>query len=595
MATLNKFLILAFYLFLQINLCGQGTINGFLFYNDGDCINGLELPTGTGDNWKVKFENGTDVFYDGVDLNDPFYSKDLEPGVYQVSLIAPNKFWETCPAVEIEIVSTETISQNLGANVIGNCILSEVNVVVPNLRKCFLNNARIDFANRGTRPMEGATIKIQLDEYTEIQNSSMPLTNLGDNLIEFEIGDVDPFENGFIDIEVFIDCDAPLGLTHCLEATILPNEYCEDIDPEWDGSSIVVESTQVGNVIQFTITNLGADMTGEGTWIIIEDDLLMREEQFQLTLASNNNSITVDVPCRDKTYRMEATQSLGHPGISMPSSTVQGCDGLSSVGFVTLYDTDDQNLFEDHECIQNVDEFDSNDKQGLPFGITDDHCISPGSPIEYLIRFQNTSGALVNNVQIRDSLVEWLNIETLTIVAASHDYEYSISSENTIGFSFNNIALPDKSANESDSHGFVKFKVFPKPNTPIGTRIENTAFIYYDLNDPVATNVSFHTYDDECMGVVSSILKANNAHTEIKVIPNPFNNNFVIKAPNNKYKHMEILIFHSNGQLFDTQKSAIGEIRYSNEQMPTGMFYYELYGDGTQIAVGKLINTNATK
>ena len=589
MATLYKFLVFQIFLLLQISLIGQGTINGFLFYDDGDCINGLQLPTGTVDNWKVKFVNGANTFYDAVDLEDPFYSADLDPGVYQVSLIPPNKFWEACPSLEIEIVGSETISQDLGAKIIGNCILSEVNVVLPNLEKCVLNSGKIEYANRGTKPMENTTIEVQLDEYSEIQNSSVPLTNLGNNLILFSIGDVDPFESGEIDFEIFIDCDAALGLTHCIEATIFPNEFCEDLDPNWDGSSIIVESVQIGNQIEFTITNVGADMTEPGSWIIIEDDLLMREGNFDLN-AANGNSITEIVDCRDRTYRMEATQSPFHPGVSMPSSTIQGCDGLSSFGFVTQYGNDDGNLFEDHECIQNLDDFDSNNKQGFPYGITEDHCILPGSPIEYIIRFQNTSGALVNNVQVRDSLVDWLDIETMTILSSSHEYDYTISNNNDVSFVFNNILLPPSNSNEAESHGFVKFKVYPIINTPIGTSIENKAHIYFDLNDVVISNETLHTYDDDCMEDVVSTQNNKNFDSLIEVIPNPFNNNFIIKAPNTKYEHLEILIFHGNGQLFDRQQGGAGELRYSNEHMLSGMYYYELYGDGNQIAVGKLIN-----
>jgi len=574
---------------LHISLIGQGTINGFLFYDDGDCINGLQLPEGTGDNWKVKFVNGPNTFYDAVDLEDPFYSADLDPGVYQVSLVPPSQFWEACPAIEIEIVSNETISQDLGAKIIGNCILSEVRVVIPNLKKCILNNGKIKYANRGTKPMENTTIEVQLDQYSEIQNSSVPLTNLGDNLILFTIGDVDPFDSGEIDFEIFIDCDAALGLTHCVESIIFPNEFCEDLDPDWDGSSIIVESVQIGNEIEFTITNVGADMSEQGSWIIIEDDLLMREGNFQLN-ASNDNDTTFLIACRDKTYRMEATQSLGHPGLSMPSSTIQGCDGLSSFGFVTQFGNDDGNLFEDHECIQNLDDFDSNNKQGFPGGITEDHCILPGSPIEYIIRFQNTSGALVNNIQVRDSLVDWLDIETMTILSTSHDYDYSISNNNSVNFVFNDILLPPSNSDEFGSQGFVKFKIFPKADTPIGTRIENKAHIYFDLNDVVISNETIHTYDDECMEDVVSSVKSKHFDTLIEIIPNPFNNNFILKAPNNKYEHLEILIFHGNGQLFDRQQGAGGALRYSNEHMLSGMYYYELYGDGNQIAVGKLIN-----
>ena len=60
-------------------------------------------------------------------------------------------------------------------------------------------------------------------------------------------------------------------------------------------------------------------------------------------------------------------------------------------------------------------------------------------------------------------------------------------------FTFNNILLPDSTTNERESHGFVFFDLDAPKNLPPGTRIENTAAIYFDYNKPIITNTVLNT------------------------------------------------------------------------------------------------------
>ena len=53
--------------------------------------------------------------------------------------------------------------------------------------------------------------------------------------------------------------------------------------------------------------------------------------------------------------------------------------------------------------------------------------------------------------------------------------------------------LPDSNINEVASNGFFKYTVRQLPDLPIGTTFENSASIYFDFNDPVKTNTTFHS------------------------------------------------------------------------------------------------------
>jgi hypothetical protein len=63
-------------------------------------------------------------------------------------------------------------------------------------------------------------------------------------------------------------------------------------------------------------------------------------------------------------------------------------------------------------------------------------------------------------------------------------------------FTFANINLPDSNRNEPASHGYLKFSIAPLAAVAQGTRIENSADIFFDYNEPVRTNTAFTTVYD---------------------------------------------------------------------------------------------------
>lgn len=74
------------------------------------------------------------------------------------------------------------------------------------------------------------------------------------------------------------------------------------------------------------------------------------------------------------------------------------------------------------------------------------------------------------------------------MIASSHTYQLSIDDGNKLTWKFNNIKLPYTGINEPNSHGYIAYKINPKPTVPPGDTIKNTAGIYFDYNLPIATN-----------------------------------------------------------------------------------------------------------
>jgi uncharacterized repeat protein (TIGR01451 family) len=134
--------------------------------------------------------------------------------------------------------------------------------------------------------------------------------------------------------------------------------------------------------------------------------------------------------------------------------------------------------------------FDPNDKQvWTQDNVNADGYIEPSdSLLRYLIRFQNTGTDTAFNIFIRDTMDLNLDMSTLTVEDASHNWTMSVSGQSSVQWTFPNILLVDSVANEPLSHGYISYSIKRKPGLPIGTQIDNTAHIYFDFNSPVVTN-----------------------------------------------------------------------------------------------------------
>jgi Secretion system C-terminal sorting domain/SprB repeat len=141
--------------------------------------------------------------------------------------------------------------------------------------------------------------------------------------------------------------------------------------------------------------------------------------------------------------------------------------------------------------------FDPNDKQVSPQGaLAQGYIPVADSVLNYNINFQNTGTAPAVNVLIIDTISNAMDLNSLKVITASHNYFVDIVG-NVIKFRFPLIMLPDSNANEPASHGNIAYTLKMKPTTSVGSVIKNTANIYFDYNAPIVTNTTTNTiYDD---------------------------------------------------------------------------------------------------
>lgn len=136
--------------------------------------------------------------------------------------------------------------------------------------------------------------------------------------------------------------------------------------------------------------------------------------------------------------------------------------------------------------------------------------------LSYTIRFQNTGNAPASRVVITDQLSANVNPLTVQRGASSAPYDFSLSGSGLLTFTFNGINLPDASHGDS-SKGFVSYTVHTKPNLALGSQIDNTASIVFDVNAPIVTNTTVNIRSDYPNGIAT----LNAGTMSAQVVPNP--------------------------------------------------------------------------
>ncbi len=135
--------------------------------------------------------------------------------------------------------------------------------------------------------------------------------------------------------------------------------------------------------------------------------------------------------------------------------------------------------------------YDPNDKAVEP-NHEEGYTLIDQEDLIFKIRFQNTGNAPAYNIQIRDTLSEFLDISSVQYISGSHDghLTFSRTEDRVLVFDFDNIYLPDSTTDLEGSQGFFLYRVSIIDDLPEGTLIENTAHIYFDNNPAVVTNTT---------------------------------------------------------------------------------------------------------
>ena len=197
----------------------------------------------------------------------------------------------------------------------------------------------------------------------------------------------------------------------------------------------------------------------------------------------------------------------------------------------------------------------------------------------YTIHFQNTGNAPAYNIRFEDSIDAQLDYETMEVLDYSHPNRIAFN-KNILKFYFDDIMLPDSFTDSKGSIGYVQYRIKPKANLPLGTKIYNTAYIYFDYNSPVVTNTTVNEYAEPKGNSVKAI--ANDAFV---IYPNPSHGIYKLQLKNNSSTKLTIL--NSMGQVIK-MADINGQTLIDLSAYANGIYFVRIV-QGDQIYYSKLL------
>jgi uncharacterized repeat protein (TIGR01451 family) len=463
-----------------------------------------------------------------------------------------------------------------------------VQVSTPFLRRCFNNTYTVNYCNRGTVKAQNAYVTVTLDSLLEYINSSKSITSQSGRTLRFNLGDVAVDDCGSFNITTRVRCgdSTRIGQALCVEAKIYPDSVCSDLTL-WSGASMEVTGSCVKDSVLFQIKNVGRAASSSLNSIVIEDEVLFLRQPIQLPI---NGVFSKKFPANGKTWRMVVNQEPNHPTSFNPTAFVEGCRANNalpfSTGFATRFPNDDKATTIDVDCQIIQGAFDPNDKIGYPTGYKNDHFVAQNQDIEYQIRFQNTGTDTAFTVVVRDTISDKMDISSIEFGASSHKYEAEIYGKGILKFTFNNINLVDSFKNEPKSHGFIQYRIKQKKDLPWGSKIYNSAGIYFDFNDPVLTNQTLHTVG--AREIISAVVERTiEPNFPVKISPNPFSESAIFETPLSISGHFEL--FDITGKMLRKEVFEGTTFEFHRKGLSAGIYVFKISEGGRLLNVGKLV------
>jgi photosystem II stability/assembly factor-like uncharacterized protein len=540
---------------------------------DGDC--GTEDPSNPLTNWIVKAENAEHAYFIQT-AYDGSYTFFIDTGFYEVSAAASNEiWWQGCN--NLQVANLDSLFSRDTANFLftaqAECPLMSVQVSAPFLRRCFTSAVYVNYCNVGTVDADSAYVDVTLDPYLSITSAPLPYVDLGNHSYRFYLDPV-PFGTcGDFQLNVYTACgdSTVLGQTHCIVAHGFPDSLCAPA-PNWSGAYVEANATCQDSIIHLKLQNTGNAASQELEYIIIEDDIVLFQDNEEY---DPQEIIEFDFPANGKTWRIESEQEPGHPFSSRALAFDEGCAGFASLGFITRFSVNGWTPSIHQFCIQNQGSYDPNDKQGFPTGSGEEHNIRPNTKVDYLIRFQNTGTDTAFTVVVRDTLSPLWDPTTFQMGPTSHPVIVKLSGEGILAFEFYNINLPDSSTNLAASQGFLQFSIQPYEDVPLGSVLENKAHIYFDFNEAITTNTTWHTLSLPSVSGSTTISGPQPTPT-LKVSPNPFVHDIQITTIDEHSGPLTLTFYDNHGRaVLSTKGNGTFHLHHDNQLLP-GLYQVEI-------------------
>ncbi len=210
-----------------------------------------------------------------------------------------------------------------------------------------------------------------------------------------------------------------------------------------------------------------------------------------------------------------------------------------------------------------------------------------GDRLTYTIRFQNTGNDTAFNVVIVDTLdAVNMNPLTLEVIGNSHPMEFKIAGAGVLTFTFANIMLPDSGIDFAKSNGFVQFAISPRDSMAEGTKVRNTAGIYFDFNPAIVTNTTLNTFVTKLPEIVKPVSVKQVGQLNYQLYPNPTDAELFISLDNGQYRFQ---LYDLSGKLLREEAFIGGLKKLDVSELNSGMYFYKLKDNIGQTGQGSVV------
>ncbi len=191
-----------------------------------------------------------------------------------------------------------------------------------------------------------------------------------------------------------------------------------------------------------------------------------------------------------------------------------------------------------------------------------------GTPLNYLVHFQNTGTFPSKNVTIIDTFDYFLDLSTLRVLNSSFPVSVTRTSSNVVVFKFTNINLPTSTDSPLSSMGYLAFDVIPIRHLYVGAEIKNYVSIYLD-STTVSTDTTLNT-----IGTYHPIsLTKINSNIKIQVYPNPAHDKITVVSTD---KIMNVSLLDLVGHIVYSHSFNTMNAQVDLKQLPSGIYFIKV-------------------
>jgi hypothetical protein len=505
--------------------------------------------------------------------------------------------WNACELpIDVEFLSRfDTAKIDILLNANPPCPFLWTSMGTPFFNLCDEVNYWISYSNRGIAKSENTNLEITLDPQLEFIESEIPLTPLGNNVFQLQIGEMEPNTHEQFKIKVRTPCDPELlESAFCSQVDIFPKGDCLPHE-KYSGPYLTASSQCLGDSVEFTITNEGQEDMVESNhylWMSIEEqNKAKKSPAFKL---KKDESLSFKIPAEGQTYRVEVYQPE-QAFNKYAVSTIEGCGtGKESMGWYNAFGHQEDQPDFDLDCriLKEKQEPEALFLNVEPSGADDffldtiipnfhDSVVPNNTAIEVEFIFINKSQEEITAVEFD------YHIHYKLFHGLPKTYQFNLSNyEPTSGFIWNNLALKPYSEDPENSYLYVKFSPF------IGVDLGGGQSIYPWIRErrswlekgyKIFTRSGYYDF-----------LNTNDMSSPeltYVIAPNPMFESTRIELEGEHLigKEFDFHLFNMAGQPVSISKFRGSKFYLSRNGLPSGMYFFRISQEGRALAMGQIV------